>query len=88
MSEVLNRCRGGTAVPVDRVPRVRFNPDLTKGWFASVIQVVKAVIMLAIILTGAGLDVVWPRFPALIPGLTARRTGSAPPAPARPAASG
>ena len=37
------------------VPRNRFNPNLTQGWFGSVMQLVNNITMLAIILTGAAL---------------------------------
>ena len=55
VSEFLARARGASEVPVDLVLRARFNPDLTKSWFGSITQVINAVTMLSIILTGAAL---------------------------------
>ena len=42
-------------MPVDLALRARFNPELNKGWFGAVIQVINQVTMLSIILTGAAL---------------------------------
>ena len=41
--------------PAVLVTRNRFNPNLTQGWFSSVMQLVNNITMLAIILTGAAL---------------------------------
>ena len=41
--------------PARAVTRNRFNPNLTSGWFTSVMQLVNNITMLAIILTGAAL---------------------------------
>lgn len=37
------------------VPRVRFNPQLDKSWFGSIMEVINNVTMLSIVLTGAAL---------------------------------
>ncbi len=55
VSEYANRYRGGTALAVDLTLRSRFNQELNKGWFGAVTQVISAVTMLSIILTGAAL---------------------------------
>jgi len=47
--------RAVPALPVDLALRARFNPELNKGWFGAVIQVINQVTMLSIILTGAAL---------------------------------
>ena len=44
-----------SADPARVVTRNRFNPNLTQGWFTSVMQLVNNITMLAIILTGAAL---------------------------------
>ena len=41
--------------PVDLALRARFNPQLNKSWFGSVMEVINNVTMLSIILTGAAL---------------------------------
>ncbi len=44
-----------SSAPAQLVTRNRFNPNLTQGWFTSVMQLVNNITMLAIILTGAAL---------------------------------
>jgi ABC-2 type transport system permease protein len=45
-----------TATPaVDLAFRMRFNPQLDKSWFGSVMEIVNSITMLAIVLTGAAL---------------------------------
>lgn len=51
----IQRYRGSAAQPVELALRARFNPNLEKAWFGSVMQIINAVTMLAIILTGAAL---------------------------------
>ncbi len=47
---------GGTAeVPVTLALRSRFNPQLDKGWFGAIDNVISSITMLSIILTGAAL---------------------------------
>lgn len=49
------RYRANTTLPVDLAVRVRFNPELNKSWFGSVMKLIDQVTMLAIVLTGAAL---------------------------------
>ncbi len=49
------RYRDSTAPPLDLALRVRFNPTLSKFWFAAVMQVINNITMLSIVLTGAAL---------------------------------
>lgn len=55
VSAFAQRYRSAQAPPVDLALRVRFNPEMNKGWFGAVIQVINQVTMLSIILTGAAL---------------------------------
>lgn len=49
------RYRGDAQPAVDLVLRARFNPQLNKEWFGSVMEVINSVTMLSIVLTGAAL---------------------------------
>lgn len=51
----VQRYRGEQTLPAELALRVRFNPEMNKGWFGSVIEVINQVTMLSIILTGAAL---------------------------------
>ncbi len=51
----IRRYRAAETLPVELALRARFNPELNKGWFGAVIQVINQVTMLSIILTGAAL---------------------------------
>lgn len=55
VNEFVQRYRGSTTLPVELVLRARFNPSLTASWFGSVMELINAVTMLSIILTGAAL---------------------------------
>ncbi|NII11812.1 ABC transporter permease [Oleiagrimonas sp. C23AA] len=55
VNEFVQRYRGSNAPPVDLVLRTRFNPNLEKGWFGAMMEVINNVTMLSIILTGAAL---------------------------------
>jgi ABC-2 type transport system permease protein len=55
VNEFLNRHRGTTEIPVDLALRARFNPELNKGWFGALSNVISSVTMLSIVLTGAAL---------------------------------
>ena len=55
VTEFLNRYRGETDVPVALALRVRFNPQLDKGWFGAINNIISSITMLSIILTGAAL---------------------------------
>jgi len=49
------RYRDVPRFPVELALRARFNPQLDKSWFASIMQVINHVTMLSIVLTGAAL---------------------------------
>jgi ABC-2 type transport system permease protein len=49
------RYRTPATSPVNLVERVRFNQELNKSWFGSVVQVINNITMLSIVLTGAAL---------------------------------
>ncbi|NVN84712.1 MAG: ABC transporter permease [Rhodopseudomonas sp.] len=55
ISEFLSHYRAATKVPVDLALRTRFNQQLNRGWFGAVHEVITAITMLSIILTGAAL---------------------------------
>ncbi len=55
ITEFSQRARGTAASPVELVQRLRFNPELNKGWFGAVMNVVLSITMLSIVLTGAAL---------------------------------
>ena len=55
VSTFMKRYRGEQALPVELALRARFNLELNKGWFGSVVQLINQVTMLSIILTGAAL---------------------------------
>lgn len=55
VNEFVQRYRGSVAPPVDLVLRARFNPELNKGWFGAVMNVISGITMLSIVLTGAAL---------------------------------
>jgi ABC-2 type transport system permease protein len=55
LNEFLNRHRAAPSVPVELAMRVRFNAQINKGWFGAINELITAVTMLSIILTGAAL---------------------------------
>ncbi|TNF09454.1 MAG: ABC transporter permease [Pseudomonadales bacterium] len=55
VAEFVRRYRGDLQQPADLVLRVQFNPNLTRAWFGSVMEVINQITMLSIILTGAAL---------------------------------
>ncbi len=55
IAKFLDRYRGVAAPPVDLVLRARFNQELNKEWFGSINNVISAITMLSIVLTGAAL---------------------------------
>ncbi|RTE94257.1 ABC transporter permease [Bradyrhizobium sp. LVM 105] len=55
VSEFLARYRSAAPPPIELALRARFNPELNKGWFGSVNNVISSITMLSIILTGAAL---------------------------------
>ncbi len=55
VAEFVRRYRGDLAQPAELALRVQFNPNLTRAWFGSVMEVINQITMLSIILTGAAL---------------------------------
>ncbi|PTM40652.1 ABC transporter permease [Bosea sp. 124] len=55
IAEFSQRYRSATVLPVELVLRSRFNPELNKGWFGAIMNVVLSITMLSIVLTGAAL---------------------------------
>ncbi|WP_142850624.1 ABC transporter permease [Telmatospirillum sp. J64-1] len=55
IEEFLNRHRAHPELPVDLTLRSRFNPNLNKGWFGAITNVISSITMLSIVLTGAAL---------------------------------
>ena len=55
VANVLGRREVQPSVPVNVVTHTRFNPNLVSSWFTSVMQVINAITMLTLILTGAAL---------------------------------
>jgi ABC-2 type transport system permease protein len=55
LQDFLRRHGKPPAMPADLALRVLFNPNLTKSWFSTVVQVINNITMLSIILTGAAL---------------------------------
>lgn len=55
VAEFVDRHRTAATPPVELTLRCRFNQTLDKGWFGAVTNVISAITMLSIILTGAAL---------------------------------
>ena len=55
VSEFVNRYRAASDATINLVLRARFNPQLEKGWFMPISNVITSITMLSIILTGAAL---------------------------------
>jgi ABC-2 type transport system permease protein len=55
ISEFTRRYRAQAGPPVDVSTRVRFNPELNKTWFGGVMEIISAITMLSVVLTGAAL---------------------------------
>jgi len=55
MNEFLKGYRHGAILPITLVPQVKFNPNLSSTWFASIMELINNVTMLSIMLTGAAL---------------------------------
>ncbi|MBR0683855.1 ABC transporter permease [Roseomonas eburnea] len=51
----LRRYRATEQLPVDLALRVRYNPQLSRSWFYSVVEVINQVTLLSVTLTGAAL---------------------------------
>lgn len=55
VTEFLTRHRSAKELPVTLTLRARFNPQLDKGWFGALTNVISSITMLSIVLTGAAL---------------------------------
>lgn len=55
VNEFLAGHRAQTVLPVALDLRARFNPELNKGWFGAISDVITSITMLSIVLTGAAL---------------------------------
>ncbi len=55
IAKFIDRYRGVSAPPVELTLRARFNQELNKAWFGSINNVISAITMLSIVLTGAAL---------------------------------
>lgn len=55
VEEFATHYRAQSAMPINLAIRARFNAELNKGWFASVMELIDHITMLSIILTGAAL---------------------------------
>lgn len=51
----LQRYSGAPPPPAELATRMRFNPNLTRSWFGSIVELINNITMLSIILTGAAL---------------------------------
>ncbi|MGA9163761.1 MAG: ABC transporter permease [Thiobacillus sp.] len=55
VNDFLRGYRAESVPAVDLVLRARFNPELNQAWFGSVMEIISAITMLSIVLTGAAL---------------------------------
>ena len=55
VGEFVQRHKSSAVPPVELALRMRFNPNLEKSWFGSLMEIINNVTMLSIILTGAAL---------------------------------
>lgn len=55
IAEFARHARESATQPVNLVLRAQFNPQLNKGWFGSVMNVINSITMLSIVLTGTAL---------------------------------
>jgi len=55
VSSFLSHYRGKGVLPIDLTLRSRFNQQMNKSWFGAITQVISAITMLSIVLTGAAL---------------------------------
>ncbi|PTU75093.1 ABC transporter permease [Pseudomonas mangrovi] len=55
VADFLRHYRASTSEAASLAMRVQFNPNLTRSWFGSVMEVINQITMLSIILTGAAL---------------------------------
>lgn len=55
IDEFLKRHRSQADLSVDLALRARFNPELNKGWFGAISEIISSITLLSIVLTGAAL---------------------------------
>ena len=55
ITEFMQGYRADTALPIELITRMRFNPTLTSVWFGGVMELINIITLLSIILTGAAL---------------------------------
>jgi ABC-2 type transport system permease protein len=55
VNEFVRRYRAEAAMPAEITVRNRFNPNLERSWFGSIMEIINNVTMLSILLTGAAL---------------------------------
>ena len=55
VAEFVQGFRGSATLPVELVPRMRFNPALEQAWFGSIMEIINQITMISIILAGAAL---------------------------------
>lgn len=55
VEEYLRRYRSPPATPVNLVPRVQFNPNMSSSWFTAVMEIINNITMLSMVLAGAAL---------------------------------
>ncbi len=55
INEFVKRFRSHDSMPAELVLRARFNPSLTNSWFGAIMELINAITMLSIILTGAAI---------------------------------
>lgn len=55
VNDFIQHYRGKAELPIDLVVRARFNPELNKSWYGAIMEIISAITMLAIVLTGAAL---------------------------------
>jgi len=55
VTEFVQGFRGDSLAPVELALRMRFNPELERAWFGSVMEIINMVTLVSIVLTGAAL---------------------------------
>ena len=55
VAEFVQGYRSQTSLPIELVPRMRFNPALEQSWFGSIMEIINQITMISIILAGAAL---------------------------------
>ncbi len=55
VNEFVRRYRSAESAPVELAVRARFNPELNRTWFGSIIEIINNITLLSVILTGTAL---------------------------------